>query len=104
MLNVDDIAPENRELMAPRISTLHDAVRAASASPTRVVGSAANMLAAAWPSNEPAPTLVEETAAPDVKWVARLGVTAIEDQGSPKPLYLRTPDAQPQDAARLARR
>ena len=93
-----------RTLMAPRIATIHDAVRAASASPTRVVGSAANMLAAAWPSGEPAPKLVEETAAPDIKWVARLGVTAIEGQGSPKPLYLRSPDAQPQDAARLARR
>jgi tRNA threonylcarbamoyladenosine biosynthesis protein TsaB len=93
-----------RTLMAPRIANVHDAVRAASASPTRVVGSAANMLAAAWPSSEPAPTLVEESAAPDVKWLARLGVTAIEDQGSPKPLYLRTPDAQPQDAARLPRR
>jgi tRNA threonylcarbamoyladenosine biosynthesis protein TsaB len=93
-----------RTLMAPRIATLHDAVRAASASPTRVVGSAAHMLAAAWPSSEPAPKLVEETSAPDIKWVARLGVTAIEGQGSPKPLYLRTPDAQPQDAARLPRR
>ena len=93
-----------RTLMAPRIATIHDAVRAASASPTRVVGSAANMLAAAWPSSEPAPKLVEETSAPDIKWLARLGVTAIDDQGSPKPLYLRTPDAQPQDAARLPRR
>ena len=93
-----------RTLMAPRIATLHDAVRAASASPTRVVGSAASMLAAAWPSSEPAPKLVEESAAPDIKWVARLGVTAIEGQGSPKPLYLRAPDAQPQDAARLPRR
>jgi tRNA threonylcarbamoyladenosine biosynthesis protein TsaB len=93
-----------RTLVAPRIASIHEAVRAAAVSQTRVVGSAAGLLAAAWPSSEPAPKLVEESTAPDINWVARLGVTAIEGQGSPKPLYLRTPDAQPQDAARLPRR
>jgi len=93
-----------RTLVAPRIASISDAVRAAATSQTRIVGSAAKMLAAAWPASEPAPKLVEESAAPDINWVAHLGVTAIEGQGSPKPLYLRTPDAQPQDAARLARR
>jgi tRNA threonylcarbamoyl adenosine modification protein YeaZ len=93
-----------RTLMAPRIASIHEAVRAASIGPTRIVGSGAGLLAAAWPSSGPPPKLVEESTAPDVKWVARLGVTAIEGQGSPKPLYLRTPDAQPQDAARLPRR
>jgi tRNA threonylcarbamoyladenosine biosynthesis protein TsaB len=93
-----------RTLVAPRIASIPEAVRSASVAPTRIVGSAAKLLAAAWSANEPAPKLVEELAAPDIIWVARLGVTAIEGQGSPKPLYLRTPDAQPQDAARLARR
>jgi tRNA threonylcarbamoyladenosine biosynthesis protein TsaB len=93
-----------RTLVAPRIASIHEAVRAAAVGPTRLVGSAASLLAAAWPSGGPPPKLVEESPAPDIKWVARLGVTAIEGQGSPKPLYLRTPDAQPQDAARLPRR
>jgi tRNA threonylcarbamoyladenosine biosynthesis protein TsaB len=93
-----------RTLMPPRIASIPEAARSAAVSQTRVVGSAAKLLAAAWPSGEPAPKLIEERAAPDVSWVARLGVTAIEGQGSPKPLYLRTPDAQPQDAARLPRR
>ena len=35
---------------------------------------------------------------------ARLAVAADESAGAPKPLYLRAPDAQPQDAARLPRR
>jgi hypothetical protein len=48
--------------------------------------------------------LVEERVSPDIVWVARLGVAAPEAQGPPKPLYLRLPDAQPQDAARLPRR
>jgi tRNA threonylcarbamoyladenosine biosynthesis protein TsaB len=93
-----------RTLVAPRIASIPEAVRSSAVAPTRIVGSAAKLLAAAWPASEPAPKLVEELAAPDIIWVARLGVTAIEGQGSPKPLYLRTPDAQPQDAARLARR
>jgi tRNA threonylcarbamoyladenosine biosynthesis protein TsaB len=93
-----------RTLVAPRIASIADAIRAAAVSPTRLVGSAANLLASAWPSSEPAPKLIEERAAPDIAWVARLAVTAIESQDAPKPLYLRTPDAQPQDAARLPRR
>ena len=62
------------------------------------------MLAAAWPSRELPPTLVDDRRAPDIVWVARLAVAADESAGEPKPLYLRAPDAQPQDAARLPRR
>jgi hypothetical protein len=47
---------------------------------------------------------VEQRSAPDIDWVARLGAAAAEGYGPPKPLYLRAPDAQPQDAARLPRR
>jgi hypothetical protein len=36
--------------------------------------------------------------------VARLGAAALDTGVPPKPLYLRAPDAQPQDAAQLARR
>jgi hypothetical protein len=36
--------------------------------------------------------------------VARLGAAAVESGMPPKPLYLRAPDAQPQNAAQLARR
>jgi tRNA threonylcarbamoyladenosine biosynthesis protein TsaB len=93
-----------RTLVAPRLVPLHEAVRAAFASPARIAGSAANLLAAAWPADAPKPNLVEERVAPDIVWVARLGVAAPEAQGPPKPLYLRLPDAQPQDAARLPRR
>lgn len=95
---------DGRTVVPPRIASLAEAVRAASSAPTRVVGSAANVVAAAWPAGEPKPKLIEEHPAPDIAWVARLGVAAMETQGLPKPLYLRLPDAQPQDAARLPRR
>jgi tRNA threonylcarbamoyladenosine biosynthesis protein TsaB len=42
-------------------------------------------------------------AAPDIVWVARLGLLADPVQALPKPLYLRAPDAKPQVATRLPR-
>jgi tRNA threonylcarbamoyladenosine biosynthesis protein TsaB len=96
--------PGGRTLVAPRIASLRDAVRAAITGPARLVGSGANMLAAAWPLSEQPPALVAQTAAPAIDWIARLGAAAAEGHGPPKPLYLRAPDAQPQDAARLPRR
>jgi tRNA threonylcarbamoyl adenosine modification protein YeaZ len=96
--------PGGRTLVAPRIVTLRDALRAAATGAPRLIGTAANILAAAWPAGEKAPSLVEQRGAPDIAWVARLGAAAAETGSPPKPLYLRAPDAQPQNAAQLARR
>ena len=93
-----------RTLVAPRVATLRDAVRAAITGHPRVVGSAANQVAAAWPRGVEPPLLVEQRGAPDIGWMARLGAAAADGHGPPKPLYLRAPDAQPQHAARLPRR
>ena len=95
--------PGGRTLIAPRIASVADAVRAAANGPVRIVGTGATMLAVAWPSGEP-PMLVDESRAPDIVWVGRLAAAADESTSEPKPLYLRAPDAQPQDAARLPRR
>jgi tRNA threonylcarbamoyl adenosine modification protein YeaZ len=96
--------PGGRTLIAPRIASIADAVRAAANGPVRIVGTGATMLAVAWPSREPPPVLVDESRAPDIVWVGRLAAAADESTSEPKPLYLRAPDAQPQDAARLPRR
>ncbi len=93
-----------RTLVAPRIAPLREAIRAALTGPARLVGSAANLLAASWPKTGELPLLIEQRSAPDIAWVARLGAAAADGYGPPKPLYLRAPDAQPQDAARLPRR
>jgi tRNA threonylcarbamoyladenosine biosynthesis protein TsaB len=93
-----------RTLVSPRIATMRDALRLSVNGPARLVGSGAQMLAAMWPKQAEPPLLVENRAAPEIAWVARLGAAAADGYGSPKPLYLRAPDAQPQDAARLARR
>ncbi|HYZ44655.1 MAG TPA: tRNA (adenosine(37)-N6)-threonylcarbamoyltransferase complex dimerization subunit type 1 TsaB [Xanthobacteraceae bacterium] len=93
-----------RTLVSPRVANLRDAARAATAAPARIVGSAANKMAAAWPKGAEPPLSVEQRAAPDIEWIARLGAAATDGYSPPKPLYLREPDAQPQDAARLPRR
>src|ERR1700716_692138 len=81
-----------RTLVAPRIATLRDAVRAAMTGPARIVGSAAHLLAAAGPRGVDQPIAVEQCAAPDIGWIARLGAAATDGSGPPKPLYLRAPD------------
>jgi len=93
-----------RMLVAPRIASLHEAIRAVALGLVRIVGSGATMLASHWPLQEvPAPLLVDPRPAPDVTWVARLGAAADPERALPRPLYLRPPDARPQDAQRLPR-
>jgi tRNA threonylcarbamoyl adenosine modification protein YeaZ len=96
--------PTGRTLVSPRNATVRDAVRASIAGRARLVGSAAGLLAAVWPRGTEPPLLVDSRGAPDIAWIARLGAAAAEGHGPPRPLYLRVPDAQPQDAARLPRR
>jgi tRNA threonylcarbamoyladenosine biosynthesis protein TsaB len=96
--------PGGRTLVPPRIAPLREAVRAALTGPARLVGSAADLIAAQWPSLEPPPALIDQRSSPDIGWIARLGAAAADGYGPPRPLYLRAPDAQPQDAARLPRR
>ena len=90
--------------MAPRLAAMREALRAAAGGAPRLIGNAAEILAKAWPAGEHPPSEVAQRGAPDIDWVARLGAAADEKAAPPKPLYLRAPDAQPQDAGRLARR
>ncbi len=97
-------APDGRTLVAAKLAPLAEAVRAASESPARIVGSAAQAVAEALPYSAPTPATVDAREAPDVTWVARIGAMAPENSAPPKPRYLRAPDAQPQNAASLPRR
>ena len=96
--------PGGRTLVAPRLVPLREALRVAATGAPRLIGTAATMLAGAWPAGERPPSAVEQRPAPDIGWVARLGAAAVDTGLPPKPLYLRAPDAQPQNAAQLARR
>jgi tRNA threonylcarbamoyladenosine biosynthesis protein TsaB len=92
-----------RTILAPQVATVRNAVRAAREGPARIIGSGAGLIAAEWPDAEP-PLLVDPAGAPAIEWVARLGAAARNTDVPPKPLYLRAPDARPQDDARLPRR
>ena len=96
--------PGGRTLVAPRLVPLREALRVSTTGAPRITGTAANMLAVLWPAGERVPTSVEQRNAPNIDWVARLGAAATDTGVPPKPLYLRAPDAQPQEAAQLARR
>src|ERR1700722_6056117 len=89
--------PGGRTLVAPRVAHLRDAIRAAMASPTRIVGNAAKLVEAAWPDNERRPPQVSAVRAPDIAWVARLGAATNDISDPVKPLYLREADARPQE-------
>src|SRR6185503_16536198 len=91
--------PGGRTLIQPRLASMRDALRAATTGPARLVGSGAAMIAAAWPENARPPVVVDPARAPTIDWVAHLGAAAAQAIALPKPLYLRAPDAQPQDAA-----
>jgi|SRR5262245_11249955 len=96
-------ANSGRTLFGPEVASIDDAIRAGLARPTRVVGSAAQLVAARWPPDAPPPLLVDPRGAPAIEWVARLGAAVTQLDDPPTPLYLRPPDARPQDAARLPR-
>jgi tRNA threonylcarbamoyladenosine biosynthesis protein TsaB len=93
-----------RTLIAPRLAPLNEAVRAASETPARIVGSAAKAVADGLAQTAPAPVIVDARDAPDIAWVAHIGAAVSEAHAPPKPQYLRAPDAQPQHAASLPRR
>jgi tRNA threonylcarbamoyladenosine biosynthesis protein TsaB len=96
--------PGGRSLIGPRIASIRDAIGAAMASPTRIVGNAAKLIEDAWPDNERRPPLVSVVRAPDIAWVARLGAATHDLTAPVRPLYLREADAHPQQAGILPRR
>ncbi len=96
--------PGGRSLVAPQIAPTRNAIRAAMASPTRIVGNAAKLIEEAWPGDEQRPLLVSPVRAADVAWVARLGAAADDLTAPVRPLYLGDADAHPQEAGILPRR
>ena len=70
----------------------------------RIVGTGAQLLAAEAQAQGLQVQIEETGPAPDIAWVARLGVAASPEQALPKPFYLRPPDAKPQDHVHIPRR
>lgn len=96
--------PGGRTVVNARVAPLREAIRVSAIGGPAVIGTAATMMAAAWPPGERPPSLVDNRSAPDIEWVARLGAAADDTGVPPRPLYLKPPDAQPQTSAQVARR
>jgi len=96
--------PAGRTVIAPRLAPLSEAIRAASEARSCLAGSAARAVADGLAKSAPVPSTVDARDAPDIAWVAQIGAVTPEAKSPPNPLYLRAPDAQPQNAARLSRR
>ncbi|SFD07428.1 tRNA threonylcarbamoyl adenosine modification protein YeaZ [Bosea sp. CRIB-10] len=95
---------QGKQLVSVRQVNHRDAARAIGAGPVSLVGSAALAVAnEAWAIGLDA-LVVDDAKAPDVIWVARLGMIADPDSAPPRPLYLKAPETTPQDRARLPRR
>jgi tRNA threonylcarbamoyladenosine biosynthesis protein TsaB len=92
-----------RPVIAPKLASVKDAARAIGAGPATLVGSGAALVAQeAWAMALDV-VVMEGSSAPDITWVARLGLLSDPAQASPRPLYLRAPEATSQEHARIAR-
>ncbi|BAQ48742.1 MULTISPECIES: tRNA (adenosine(37)-N6)-threonylcarbamoyltransferase complex dimerization subunit type 1 TsaB [Methylobacterium] len=88
----------------PSLLPLSEALRLLGSGPAALAGSAGPALAAAAAAQGQRAVVPEGHTAPQIAWVASLGLVADPAHALARPLYLRGPDAQPQDHMRLPRR
>jgi tRNA threonylcarbamoyladenosine biosynthesis protein TsaB len=93
--------PDGRALVAPRVGSLREAVRLLGTGPLRLAGSGAPALAIETKAAGLTTAIIGETGAPDIVYVARLGLLADPTGAPPRPLYLKPPDAKPQGQAHI---
>jgi tRNA threonylcarbamoyladenosine biosynthesis protein TsaB len=92
------VGGDGTALVHPCVVPIADVFQHAQSGAPRLVGNAARLVADRWPAALTPPASVEQQAAPDIAWVAWLGVAADPAASRPRPLYLRAVDAKPQAA------
>ena len=98
------VAPGGRIVIPPGLVGIRDAIRLIGTGPVTLSGSGAPAIAVEALTAGVDAVVPPGPGTPDIGWVAHLGMIADPEQALPKPLYLRGPDARPQDEARLPRR
>lgn len=83
--------PAGRPLLTPRRAGAHEALRALGAGPLLLIGSGAPLLAEEARARGVAVKIASAQAAPDIAFVARLGLAAQPETAPARPLYLKEP-------------
>jgi tRNA threonylcarbamoyl adenosine modification protein YeaZ len=99
---VQALATTSGEVLAPSHMPIAEAAARLGPGPVTLAGSGAPLLAEALAALGVTAHVASTTAA-DISAVAQLGMVADPAHAQPRPLYLRGPDARPQDHARIAR-
>ena len=92
------VSGNGTSLERPRVAPIAEALEAARHGAPHLVGNAADILAARWPADALPPASVDNQPAPDIAWVAWLGVAVNPATALARPFYLRAPDAKPQSS------
>jgi tRNA threonylcarbamoyl adenosine modification protein YeaZ len=95
-------AADGSEMLSPRTASA-EVLAAEVTDGMLIAGSGADLILAALPMDTTAQIAHRHSAA-DIAALCRLALAAPEATASPRPLYLRPPDAKPQAAARIAHR
>ena len=82
-------------LLTPRVAPIAEALATSRFGAPHLAGNAANILAERWPKDASPPLKVDQQAAPDIVWVAWLAAAVDPAVATPRPFYLRAPDAKP---------
>ena len=92
------VSGNGTSLVRPGVVPIEEALEAAQFGAPHLVGNAAEIVAARWPSDAPAPLRVDMQPAPEISWVAWLGAAVNPETALARPYYLRAPDAKPQSS------
>lgn len=89
---------DGRAVVPPQHAVLRDVMRELGAGPLRLVGPGAAILAAQARAVGLSAEVASNRPAPDIAFVAKLGLLADPHNSPARPLYLKAPDAKPQGA------
>jgi tRNA threonylcarbamoyl adenosine modification protein YeaZ len=95
-------ARDGKTVIAPRVATAREAAQALGTGRARLAGSGAALVAMEAPNAGANVEIAGENLVPDIVFVARLGLLADPLLAPPRPLYLKAPDARPQDGKAFA--
>ena len=87
--------PDGRTVLPPRRMGAHEALRAVGDGPLRLVGAGAALLAPQARASGVVAQIADTAAAPDIVFVARLGLVANAADAPARPFYLQAPAAKP---------